>query len=122
MRTGDRGSKALGCWPIARRFFSRPLLALIVAGCALAVVPAGSSTRGRESGIFRVSFSPNAGLDYVDPALSFTQPGWALLDATCARLLMYPDKPAPAAYRLERDVAADYRISGNFKTYTFTLR
>ena len=62
------------------------------------------------------------GLDYVDPALSFTQPGWALLDATCARLMTYPDKPAPAAYRLEREVAAGYRISRNFRTYTFTLR
>ena len=96
------------------------LLTSIVAACVLA--QAGSGTRGQEGGIMRISLSPAAGLDYVDPALSFTQPGWALLDATCARLMTYPDKPAPAAYRLEREVAAGYRISRNFKTYTFTLR
>jgi len=122
MSSGHRASKALRCSPIVRRFLRRPLLALAVAGCALAVVAPGSSTRGKEGGIFRISLSPNAGLDYIDPALSFTQPGWALLDATCARLMTYPDKPAPAAYRLEREVADSYRISKDFRTYTFTLR
>lgn len=70
----------------------------------------------------QISFTPQAGLDHVDPALSFTQPGWALLDATCARLMTYPDRPVPAAYRLQPEVAAGYRVSSDFKTYTFTLR
>jgi len=34
----------------------------------------------------------------------------------------YPDKPAPAAYRLEREIAAGHRVSKDFVTYTFTLR
>lgn len=106
-----------------RRVPRHPLLALVVVLCALLLVaPPASSTRGKEGGIFRISLSPAAGLDFIDPALSFTQPGWTLLDATCARLMTYPDKPAPAAYRLEREVAADYRVSQDFKTYTFTLR
>lgn len=96
------------------------LLASVVAASVLA--QAGSSTRGQDGGMMRISFAPSSGLDYIDPALSFTQPGWALLDATCARLMTYPDKPAPASYRLEREVAASYRISEDFKTYTFTLR
>jgi len=102
----------------------RPLLfALAVAGCALALfVPPGSTTRGQDGGILLISLSPSAGLDYIDPALSFTQPGWALLDATCARLMAYPDKPAPAAFRLQREVAASYRISKDFRRYAFTLR
>jgi len=70
----------------------------------------------------KISLSPQSGLVLVDPALSFTQAGWALLDATCARLMTYPDKPAPASYRLEREVAAGYRVSQDFKEYTFTLR
>jgi hypothetical protein len=45
----------------------------------------------------RIAFAPAAGLDHIDPALSFTQPGWALLDATCARLMTYPDKAPPAS-------------------------
>ena len=71
----------------------------------------------------RISLSPAAGLDYVDPALSFTQPGWALLDATCARLMTYPDKAPPEGFRLVPEVAAGYpRVSDNGKTYTFTIR
>ena len=70
----------------------------------------------------RISFSPAAGLDHVDPALSFTQPGWALLDATCARLMTYPDKAPTAGFRLQPEVAAGYRVSNDLKTYTFTLR
>jgi peptide/nickel transport system substrate-binding protein len=101
----------------------RLFFVLTAAACSLALfAQPGSSARGRDGGIFRISFSPAAGLDYVDPALSFTQPGWALLDATCARLMTYPDKPQPAAYRLQREVAAGYTVSNNFKTYTFTLR
>ena len=83
---------------------------------------AGAGARGQEGGILRISLSPASGLDHVDPALSFTQPGWALLDATCARLMTYPDKPAPASYRLQPEVAAGYEVSADFKTYTFTLR
>ena len=36
--------------------------------------------------------------------------------------MTYPDKPAPAAYRPRREVAAGYRITNDFKKYTFTLR
>ena len=98
------------------------VLALAVAGCALALIPSGATSRGQEGGIMRISFAPAAGLDHVDPALSFTQPGWTLLDATCARLMTYPDKPPPAGFRLQPEVAAGYRVSNDLKTYTFTLR
>ena len=52
-----------------------------------------------------------------------TQASWSLLDLTCARLMTYPDKPPPAAYRPVPEVAAaPPRISRDGKTYTFTLR
>jgi len=98
------------------------VLGLALAGCGLALVQTGSSARGQEGGIMRISLAPAAGLDHVDPALSFTQPGWALLDATCARLMTYPDKAPPAGFRLQPEVAASYRVSNDLKTYTFTLR
>ncbi len=108
---------------MSRRTLHRLLLALAVAGCAVgAFAQAGSGTHIQEGGILRISFSPAAGLDYVDPALSFTPPGWALLDATCARLMSYPDKPAPEGFRLQPEVAAGYTVSPDLKTYTFTLR
>jgi ABC-type transport system substrate-binding protein len=86
------------------------------------VTQAGSSAPGRDAQILRVSFSPAAGLDFVDPALSFTQPGWSLLDATCARLFTYPDAPPPAGFRRQPEVAATWKASDDLKTYTFTLR
>ena len=69
------------------------------------------------------SGSALADLDYVDPALSYTGGGWAIIDTTCARLMTYPDKPAPEGLRLVPEVAVDFpKISRNGKTYTFRLR
>ena len=65
----------------------------------------------REGGIFRILFHSGSGLDYVDPALASTAPGWAVLDTTCARLLTYPDKPPPKAYHFVPEVAEDLRRS-----------
>ena len=91
--------------------------------CAVQASAHGLASDVRSGGIFRISLSPQAGLDNLDPALSYTPPGWALLDTTCARLMTYPDKPAPAAFRLEPEVAAaPPRVSRDLKTYTFTLR
>ena len=59
----------------------------------------------------------------MDPALSFTAAGWALLDTVCARLMAYPDKRPPAGLRLQPEVAAaPPTVSPDLKTFTFTLR
>jgi peptide/nickel transport system substrate-binding protein len=80
----------------------------------------GSTTAG---GIFRVSLNTSSGIDYMDPALASSPPGWALLDTTCARLMAYPDKPPPAGFRLQPEVAAGFpTVSRDGKTYTFKLR
>ena len=69
----------------------KALIAAAAAATCLAVASTpASASQVREGGIFRVAF---AGLDYVDPALSYTQARWSILDATCARLLRYPKKP-----------------------------
>jgi peptide/nickel transport system substrate-binding protein len=105
---------------VGRRYLFVALLAPLVGAAVLA--QAGSSARGRDGGILRISFSPAAGLDFVDPALSFTQPGWSLLDTTCVRLFTYPDKAPPAAFRLQPEVAASWKASADLKTYTLRLR
>jgi peptide/nickel transport system substrate-binding protein len=91
--------------------------------------PGSSSADGRQGGkvrsggIFRIAFAPPEQLDQIDPAISNTQAGWALLDLACARLMTYPDKPAPAALHAVPEVAAaEPAISRDGKTYTFTLR
>jgi ABC-type transport system substrate-binding protein len=86
---------------------------------------AGSIARGQEGavegGIFRVSYSPSAPLNYVDPALgnAISRP---ILDATCARLYTHPDTAPPRSYRLQPEVAESYSASKDFETYTFRLR
>jgi peptide/nickel transport system substrate-binding protein len=84
----------------------------------------GSTAAARlDGGIFRVSLNAFSGIDYMDPALASSPPGWALLDTTCARLLAYPDKAPPAGFRLEPEVAVRApTVSQDGKTYTFELR
>jgi peptide/nickel transport system substrate-binding protein len=81
---------------------------------------AGMDGQARSGGIVRISL---AGLAYVDPALAYHPSAWGLIDTTCARLMRYPDKPAPEGYRLVPEVAAAYpRVSRDGKTWTFALR
>jgi peptide/nickel transport system substrate-binding protein len=95
---------------------------MLVAGAGLlfaALSHAGGSAGIRDGGTFNVSLLAT---DFggVDPALSF---GGPLLDATCAHLMNYPDKPPPEGLRLVPEVAAAYpHVSSDAKTYTFTLR
>ena len=102
------------------------LSALVIAGGVLLVAAQpgapDSKRTTKESGIFRIVFPANAGLDYVDPALASSAPGWAVLDTTCAHLMTYPDKPAPKSYKVIPEVASDLKVSSDRKTYTFTLR
>ena len=84
-------------------------------------VPDRSSPAGklRNGGTFRVVLF---GLDFVDPALAYSPSSWALLDATCAKLMNYPDRGLPDGLRPVPEVAARYRVSKDGRTYTFTLR
>lgn len=62
-------------------------------------------------------------VDYTDPALAYTISDWQLEYATCAKLLNYPDKPAPVGTQLVPEVAKTLPvISNGGKTYTFTIR
>jgi peptide/nickel transport system substrate-binding protein len=106
-------------WPSAR-------LALLVGATLLAVATqtgaAGTATP-EANGILRVVIAPQAGVDHIDPALSYTAAGWALIDTTCARLMSYPDKPPPTGFRVVPEVAAGFpKVSRDLKTYSFTLR
>lgn len=100
------------------------LCALTVALSASVVGSAGGTTRDtQEGGIFRISLSAFSGIDYMDPALASSPPGWALLDTTCARLMAYPDKAPPKGFQLQPEVAAHVpAVTDGGKTYTFRLR
>jgi ABC-type oligopeptide transport system substrate-binding subunit len=106
-------------------------LVLAVAALAAALLGLASAHSGSSGpsatpprgGILKVVFAPPEQLDTMDPAIANTQASWSLLDLTCARLMTYPDKPTPQAFRLVPEVAAvPPKVSRDGKTYTFTLR
>jgi peptide/nickel transport system substrate-binding protein len=76
-------------------------------------------------GTLRVSFAQIgiSQIDSLDPARAYTQGSWAVVDATCARLVAYPDKPPPAGARIVPEVATGLpQITNGGKKYTFTLK
>lgn len=102
-------------------------LAMLALGAGLfaAAVAHGSGAGAsiRSGGTFRISIVENNPTLHLDPAVSYEPAGWALLDLTCARLMNYPDGPAPGGFRLVPEVARQYpRVSRDGRTYTFVLR
>ena len=109
----------------------RVLHVLVAAAAVVALAAVGADhaasgsgvSEAQSGGIFRISLAAASGIDYMDPALASTPPGWALLDTTCARLMSYPDEAPPAGFRLQPEVAADFpTVSRDGKTFTFRLR
>jgi peptide/nickel transport system substrate-binding protein len=80
-----------------------------------------SSKVAKTGGTLRINLVSDT--DYVDPALAYYQISWQFEYATCAKLLNYPDKDAPAGSQLIADAATGLpRVSSDGKTYTFTVR
>jgi YVTN family beta-propeller protein len=75
----------------------------------------------RSGGVLRVD--SNLPFDFLDTALSYFAESWEVEYATCAKLLNYPDRPAPAGARLVPEVAAALpKPTNGGRTYTFTIR
>jgi YVTN family beta-propeller protein len=84
------------------------------AGTGLVVAPG----RKRDTALVAVP-----GLDFTDPALSYSGPGWKIGHATCATLLRYSDRQPLASGPLVPEVASSLpRLSADQRTYTFTIR
>jgi ABC-type oligopeptide transport system substrate-binding subunit len=98
------------------------LAASAVAGPSGSASPsAKASGQARVGGTFHHSLSVD--IDYVDPALAYYVPSWAIMYSTGAMLLNYPDAPAPKGSRLVPEVAQGFpRISKNGLVYTFQLK
>jgi peptide/nickel transport system substrate-binding protein len=89
-------------------------------GGAAAVAPEASTDV--DGGTFRVAVLASD-FDSLDPALAYSPDSWPLVDATCARLMTYPDERVPAGLRLVREVAAAEPVaSADRRTWTFRLR
>jgi len=108
---------------VAMLFVGAGLLAAsAIAGPSGSASPsAKASGQARVGGTFKHSLSVD--IDYVDPALAYYVPSWAIMYSTAAMLLNYPDAPAPKGSRLTPDVAKGFpRIAKNGLTYTFQLK
>jgi ABC-type oligopeptide transport system substrate-binding subunit len=88
------------------------------AGTTAATTETGETLQG---GTLRVNL--NSDTDYIDPALAYYQTSWQFEYVTAAKLLNYPDAPAPEGSRLEPEVADGMpEVSEDGKTYTFTIK
>jgi ABC-type oligopeptide transport system substrate-binding subunit len=94
----------------------------LVAGFGLLAASAlASVSQEPPQNTFRWSLAVD--IDYVDPALGYYAPTWALTYATSAKLYNYPDAPATRGSRLVPEVAAGFpAVSKDGRFYTFRLK
>src|SRR3954447_16836138 len=89
---------------------------------AMAFSALGLATGAKTGGTLRVNIS-NSDVQSLDPAIDYEFYGWTVEFATCAKLLNYPDRPAPAGSQLVPEVAQGFpTVSRDGKTYTFRIR
>jgi peptide/nickel transport system substrate-binding protein len=96
------------------------------AGCGGNGGKRGAATKRAPSGGVAggtANFNLQSDTDYIDPALAYYSVSWQMEYATCAKLLNYPDRPAPEGSQLQPEVAtAMPSVSRDGRRYTFTIR
>ena len=98
------------------------LVAAALAGTASSKPSAASSSGQKKGGTMNINMSATD-VDYSDPALAYGTNSWQILDAVCAKLTNYPDRPGAAGTKLVADAAVGFpTVSNDGKTYTFTIR
>lgn len=100
------------------------LLLAIGAGLFAAAALGAGQTGGvqAQGGTLRINIS-DSDVQSLDPAIDYEVFGWQIEAATCAKLLNYPDRSGQGGARLIPEVAAAMpKVSGNGRTYTFTIR
>ena len=101
---------------------------LVLAGCgsssknAEEQTTATTATTATGGGTLRVNVS-TTDVQSIDPAIDYENTGWAILDATCLKLVNYPDKTGlPGTIVIPEAATALPAVSSDGKTYTFTIR
>ena len=101
---------------------------MLVAGASLLVAASLASAAGnshhaqalKKGGIWR--YGTTGASTQVDPQVAYVTTAWWLEYATAAKLYNYPDRQGPAGSKLVPEVASNFTVSNNGKTYTFTIR
>src|SRR5262245_5212806 len=98
------------------------LIAAAFAGPASSKSSRPSASGQKKGGTMNINAS-GTDVDYVDPALAYGTLSWQILDASCAKLMYYPDKPDPVGSKLAPDAAVGFpTVSKDGKTYVFTIK
>jgi len=98
---------------------------MLVAGAGLLVAASLASAAGnahalKKGGIWRTGYTGAS--TAIDPQVAYVTTAWTLEYATAAKLYNYPDKQGPAGSKLVPEVASNFKVSNNGRTYTFTIR
>ena len=102
---------------------------LVLAGCGGSSnsakeqsTTAATTTTATGGGTLRVNVS-TTDVQSIDPAIDYENTGWAILDATCLKLVNYPDKSGlPGTIVIPEAATALPAVSSDGKAYTFTIR
>ena len=98
------------------------LISASFVGTAAGKTSRPSTADQKKGGTLNVNMSATD-VDYIDPALAYGTNSWQILDAVCAKLTYYPDKPDPLGAKLAPDAAAGFPVvSKDGRTYTFTIK
>jgi len=116
-------------WLVAPAAFAA-VLAMVAAGCggssssssgSSTTASSGSSSSGQTFANFRIAY--DTGIDYLDPALSYTVEGWAIMWNVYLPLLGYKHVNGPDGGTIVPYLAQDLpKVTNGGKTYTMTLR
>ena len=102
--------------------------AVVAAGCgggggssSTTTAASGGSSSGKSFANFRIAY--DTGIDFLDPGLSYTVQGWAIMWNVYLPLLGYKHVNGPDGATLVPYLAADMpKVSADDLTYTITLR
>jgi ABC-type transport system substrate-binding protein len=91
-------------------------VALLAVGGVLVVPGAGARTGGT------LVYDNQGDFRFMDPQLSYYSFDWTVLQATCLKLLNWPDVNGPKAAQLQPEAATGYpKVSNGGRTYDFTV-
>jgi len=91
-------------------------VALVAVASALVVSGAGAKTGGT------LVYDNQGDFQFMDPQLSYYALDWTVLQATCVKLLNWPDVNGPKAAQLQPEAATGFpKVSNGGKTYDFTV-
>jgi peptide/nickel transport system substrate-binding protein len=118
-------------WLVATAAFAAAGLALVAAGCGSSnksssggnttTASSGSSTTGKTFTNFKIAY--DTGIDFLDPALSYTVEGWQIMWNVYLPLVGYKHVNGPDGATIVPYLAQDLpKVTNGGKTYTMTLR